>query len=157
MFPNKRLIEARSQVDLPDQAGETALAKAIRNSHRRSAELLLEAGAQLTIKGDIPDWILKLHPRLSSIALLEAAHRGDMKVVETELSKGVAVNRADTDGQTALILAVRASHIPIVEVRMRTTFSSILMEINVRFSFDSRPTQITSTLMDGRRSCMQRV
>lgn len=50
-------------------------------------------------------------------ALLDAANRGDFKVVETLLrSRGVNVNAVNSDGRTALMLAAAKGHVEIVKL-----------------------------------------
>lgn len=55
--------------------------------------------------------------------LRRAAEMGDLKVVEAELKKGVAVDSVESAGQTGLMYATAKGKVPVVELLLRAKAS----------------------------------
>lgn len=114
------LFACGAQVDLRDSRGRTALTWAARNGRRsKTVQLLLQANAHIG-----PTEALLLHDFPQAEALLSAggdlsvpgpfgesllmiaAEQGQSALVETLLARGMAVNARDSQGMSALMLAV---------------------------------------------------
>ena len=92
----KLLLKSGAKVDVTDAAGMTALQLAVLGGRTRTAEELLKAGATLD----------------ASALLLQAAKAGvqDRDVVRFLKTHGADLDRADEDGDTALIIATASGN-----------------------------------------------
>ncbi|KAI3458508.1 hypothetical protein Pfo_015171 [Paulownia fortunei] len=112
----KVLVSAGANVDARSKDGRTALYRAAANGDRRMVEMLLGAGADPTI-GDVDHCrsaidvardkdhkdVVKILER--GEAVLHAARRGELGVLESLLEKGATMNFCDQYGLTALHVA----------------------------------------------------
>ncbi|KAL8539274.1 hypothetical protein ACS0TY_001052 [Phlomoides rotata] len=112
----KVLVSAGANVDARSKDGRTALYRAAANGDRPMSEMLLEAGADPTI-GDVDHCrsaievardkdhinVVKLLER--GEAVLQAARRGELEVLESLLEKGANMEFCDRYGLTPLHIA----------------------------------------------------
>jgi ankyrin repeat protein len=88
----KCLVEAGVDMNILDEDGQNSLLIAIQKSNIETATYLIEAGADLSIEsrdnGDTP--------------LLEAANKGNLKMVQLLLSKGADINQCDKKQQSPI-------------------------------------------------------
>jgi ankyrin repeat protein len=90
------LLEHGAEVNAPDQAGRTALERAVLAGRTQIADLLLTHGAVFDASG----------------LLLDAARQGatDRDIVRWLVEHGADLENRDTDGDTSLLIAVRANN-----------------------------------------------
>lgn len=112
----KLLVGAGANVDARSKDGRTALYRAAANGDRRMVEMLFEAGADPTI-GDVDNFHsaidiarAKGHIEVAKIlergeAVLHAARRGELELLESLLHKGATTNFCDQYGLTSLHVA----------------------------------------------------
>lgn len=98
------LVKDKSQVNAADVYGRTPLYWALRCNDEKSADLLIEAGAELT-KVD----------KQGKTVLHVAAWAGRPDIVEKAAAAGADVNAADDEGNTALHWAAGAKNNDIVQ------------------------------------------
>jgi len=88
------LLEKQADINFTDRWGGTALYDAVREGHRRVADVLRSAGGQL-----------KFDEGKASGELSEMARTGDVEGMKTLLTAGCSANAADYDKRTCLHLA----------------------------------------------------
>ena len=98
------IIRHGTQVDSPNDDGQSALIVASQNGHSEVVKLLLDHGAQV----DIQD-----HNGMSS--LMMASQNGHHDTTEVLLARRVQVDLQNNDGWSALMFAIWKSHIKIAE------------------------------------------
>ncbi|XP_073145061.1 protein VAPYRIN-LIKE-like [Henckelia pumila] len=117
----KVLVSAGANVDARSKDGRTALYRAAANGDRRMVEVLFEAGADPTI-GDVDNFRSAIdiardkgHIEVAKIlergeAVLHAARRGELELLESLLDKGATTNFCDQYGLTSLHVASLKGH-----------------------------------------------
>ncbi|KAF3618905.1 putative eukaryotic translation initiation factor 2 subunit alpha-like [Capsicum annuum] len=109
----KKLIDSGAQVDAKSMDGRTALFRAAANGDCQMVKMLVEMGADPTLtelhlgRSALDIARAKGHRVVVKIlergeAVLHAARRGDLQLLETLLEKGAATNFCDQYGLTAL-------------------------------------------------------
>ncbi|KAM3320374.1 protein VAPYRIN [Capsicum chacoense] len=109
----KKLIDSGAQVDAKSMDGRTALFRAAANGDCQMVKMLVERGADPTLtelhlgRSALDIARAKGHRVVVKIlergeAVLHAARRGDLQLLETLLEKGAATNFCDQYGLTAL-------------------------------------------------------
>ena len=99
------LIENGANINSKASHGVTALHAAATKGELEVVQYLVENGADLDSTAG----------EYSGSALLEAAYGGHLAVVQYLIENGTNVNRANTDGWTALHLAAQQGHLPVVQ------------------------------------------
>lgn len=84
----------------------SALVKAVKESHKETAEVMLERGADVDGRENI----------CQMTALIMACYTGNKEIVEMLLEKGANIEAKDTFGMTALSYASENGHKEIVEI-----------------------------------------
>lgn len=138
------LVSAGADVNLANRYGVTPLAAAIENGHSHMVRWLLENGAdpeKRDLAGQPP--------------LLLAAALGDLASLDLLLAHGAGVDTAGEQyGQTALMMAVREAHPPVVQrlieagadVDRRSLLTEVMPERDGKFV---DPSEIPGTLTQG--------
>ncbi|HXJ72932.1 MAG TPA: ankyrin repeat domain-containing protein, partial [Candidatus Dormibacteraeota bacterium] len=98
------LLERGADVNLRDNAGNTALCLAAQLGDRQMAELLIERNANVNLENQ------------KNTALLVAANNGFKSIVELLLAKGADISATDARERTALHIAAADNRKEIAEV-----------------------------------------
>lgn len=98
------LLKSKSDVNVPEQDGSTALHWASHWDDLESVELLLKAGANVNAKNEYDVTPLDL-----------AVENSSAPMVARLLKAGANVNLATVTGETPLMTAVRAGNVPVVK------------------------------------------
>jgi len=110
----KEFLDRGVNANTRDPDGRTPLTEAAYYGHTEIAKLLLDHGADVFAKkvhGETVSDMAAGHPEIAQmikreISLLDAAGKGDLRVVKELLDKGAYVNVRDPDGRTPLTEAV---------------------------------------------------
>ncbi|MBR7109258.1 MAG: ankyrin repeat domain-containing protein [Akkermansia sp.] len=101
------LLEHGADPTVRDKKGETPLFRAVRNGHNEVVKVYAEKlGRKMQTEADPQKTDVHCNPAGSTL-LLPAAWGGHAEVVQTLLAAGVDPNKADANGNTALLFAVR--------------------------------------------------
>ncbi|KAK2172774.1 hypothetical protein NP493_930g02034 [Ridgeia piscesae] len=102
----KQHLKKRTDPDVTDSAGYTALHYAARNGHYAVCRLLLEAGASVDPQ-----------TRSGSVTPLHrASYSGHANVVSLLIQYGATVSHTDTDGKTPLHKACEQGHVGVAAI-----------------------------------------
>ncbi|GAB1609016.1 GA-binding protein subunit beta-1-like [Argonauta hians] len=104
---------------------------ALRGS-RRLLKVMLRAKVDINIRMGHPTG-LPAHCTLLHIA----THRGDLKITELLVSRGISLNAKDSTGRTAIKYALEACHLHIVRYLIRKGADTSHMAIKDVFKLDS--------------------
>jgi ankyrin repeat protein len=105
----RRLLERGADLTAQNAEGRTALMFAATGSFPKTVEVLLKAGADPNVTGEVEGWS----------ALMFAAAEGRPEVVRALLDHGADPSLTDNDGDTALTFAQDNGHSEVVEVLRR--------------------------------------
>jgi ankyrin repeat protein len=116
------LLAAKASVDLQDNDGLTALMYAGQELFQDDVKILLGAKAAVNIK-DKKGWTALMHTAASRFRALEAGAHGDgmmnwlgaVGIIDAMAAAGADVNAQNKNGDTALILAVKAQNTHFAE------------------------------------------
>ncbi|KAJ8920889.1 hypothetical protein NQ315_015682 [Exocentrus adspersus] len=103
------LSRPRSNPDVRDSAGYTALHYAARNGHIGVCQCLIENGADVNSVTRVG----------KATALCRAASAGKKNIVEYLLSKKADASIQDSDGKTALHRAAESKHLSICQILLK--------------------------------------
>ena len=110
-----------------DAYGDSALILAAANNHPSAVDCLLDAGAQVNLA----------NAKTGLTALMAAADRGHIEIVRRLLKEpGIAYDKLDADGDSALLLAAEDNHPSVVNA---------LLVAGAHVNFDEALTQALST------------
>lgn len=91
------LIQNQAKIDVTDVDGETALMHACRSGQLKYVNLLLDSGAKLELQTNVDSWT----------ALMTASKWGHADIVQELVKRGADVNRKNSNGWTALMIACK--------------------------------------------------
>jgi ankyrin repeat protein len=100
----KKLIDRGADPKVPDSNGHYPLALAVVNGHRKTAQVLIEAGADVDSGS----------PGMSPLML--ATKTGAPRIVKMLLKAGADIEAVSPNGDTALIVAARKGHSDIAQI-----------------------------------------
>ena len=108
----KLLIKARADLDVDDGFGATALYEAIYDRYDGLALLLIESGAKVNSKTGV---------YIDGTGDITPLHRatGSPKILKELLAHGADVSSRDSEGETALLWAVRAAKLESVHLLIK--------------------------------------
>ncbi|MDN5835963.1 MAG: ankyrin repeat domain-containing protein [Nitrosospira sp.] len=132
------LLAKGADPNTPDEGGNTLLMVAIRHKNTKLADLLIDAGAKLTLRNKfgetaimlasyngLRDIVEKLYVKGAEInhngwnPLIYAATNGHANIVELLLGGGVQIDATSENGTTALMMAARGNHSDAVKVLLK--------------------------------------
>ena len=120
----KALLDHGVNANSKDPEGRTPLTEAAFYGHTEIAKLLLDHGADIFAKkahGETAYDMAAAHQDIAQmikreIDLLDAATKGDLKLVKELLGKGAYVNVRDPDGRTPLTEAIWSNNVELVKL-----------------------------------------
>ena len=106
----QKLLKGGADVDHVDSDGNTALLYACTNGREKMVKILVEYGAKV-------DYINR--PKCETALTVAVKGQAPVALVEELLNKGVSVNHADGNGETALIVASKNRAEGVVELLLK--------------------------------------
>jgi len=104
-FCVKLLLAKGADKDARTPLGESSLARALLNQHHKIAEMLLDAGADVSFRSS----------NLDTDAMMSAAWSGYVDIVRRIHAKGGKIDHANVRGESPLIFASVKGHVEVIE------------------------------------------
>lgn len=119
----KLLLVYNADVNQQGEAHMIPLLRALARQDRRIIQVLLDAGANLNQR------ILEAR---NNTLLMQAMHKNAYNTAKTLIELGATLTIADSDGNTALHLAIQASQDDLVELLLKKASPDLLAYVNRR-------------------------